>query len=194
VTHQQDDPISRLLRRLDSFYPKDECASAQFYQSRRERRNFENRYHLVYPALAYYLLLRRCPELATVIRPILDIIYRGLLQPRCREYWHRELGEASWSLQVRNLTFAGRLVTFIGLYISNYGKTPAPKIVIGDRAITYSELSHSLAAHAAQHPSGGVSCYHHQSMVMMPAGSEQSRVAYCAISTMVPSSIMERTR
>jgi hypothetical protein len=96
-------------------------------------------------------------------------MYLGLLQPRCWDYWHRELGEASWPLQERNLTFAGRLATFIGLYILSFGETPAPKIVVGDRAITYSELSHSLAAQAAQHPSGGVSCYHHESMVMCNA-------------------------
>jgi len=124
---------------------------------------------LVYPALGYYLLLRRCPELAATIRPILDVMYRGLLQARCWDYWHRELGETSWPLQERNLTFAGRLATFIGLYISSFGEPPAPTIVIGDRAVTYSELSHSLAAQAAQHPSGGVSCYHHQSMVMCNA-------------------------
>jgi Linalool dehydratase/isomerase len=169
VTERLEESISPLLRRLADFYPQEGCAWARFYQPRRERRNFASRYHLVYPALGYYLLLRRRPELAPTIRPILDVMYRGLLQPRCWEYWHRELGETSWPLQERNLTFAGRLATFVGLYISSFGQPPTPKIVIGDRAITYSELSHSLAAQAAQHPSGGVSCYHHQSMVMCNA-------------------------
>jgi hypothetical protein len=165
VTDRLEDSISSLLRRLAAFYPQEGCAWPRFYQPRRERRNFASRYHLVYPALGYYLLLRRRPGLAATIRPILDVMYRGLLQPRCWDY----LSEASWPLQERNLTFAGRLATFIGLYISSFGEPPAPKIVIGDQAITYSELSHSLAAQAAQHPSGGVSCYHHQSMVMCNA-------------------------
>ena len=215
MTRQQADSISRLLLRLDSFYPKEGCAWGQFYQPRRERRNFASRYHLVYPALGYYLLLRRRPGLAGTIRPILDVMYLGLLQPRCWDYWHRELGEASWPLQERNLTFAGRLATFIGFYILSFGETPAPKIVVGDRAITYSELSHSLAAQAAQHPSGGVSCYHHESMVMCNAhllinnllhdrlfGTALAKVnagwlrtvESRLMSSVVPSSIMERSR
>jgi len=169
MTDRLEDSISSLLRRLAAFYPQEGCAWARFYQPRRERRNFASRYHLVYPALGYYLLLRRRPGLAATIRPILDVMYRGLLQPRCWDYWHRELSEACWPLAERNLTFAGRLATFIGLYISSFGEPPAPKIMIGDQAITYSELSHSLAAQAAQHPSGGVSCNHHQSMVMCNA-------------------------
>src|SRR6516164_2778605 len=95
MTDRLEDSISSLLRRLAAFYPQEGCAWARFYQPRRERRNFASRYHLVYPALGYYLLLRRRPGLAATIRPILDVMYRGLLQPRCWDYWHRELSEAS---------------------------------------------------------------------------------------------------
>ena len=41
-------------------------------------------------------------------------MYRGLLEPHCWRYWHDELGETGWPLQERNLTYAGRLATFIG--------------------------------------------------------------------------------
>ena len=99
MTDRAEDSISVLLRRLAAFYPEEACAWARFHQPRREQRNFASRYHLVYPALGYYLLLRRCPELAATIRPILDVMYRGLLQARCWDYWHRELGETSWPLQ-----------------------------------------------------------------------------------------------
>ena len=115
MSERLEDSIAPFLRRLAPFYPQEECAWARFYQPRRERRNFASRHHLDYPALGYYLLLRRRPGLAATIRPILDVMYGGLLQPRCWDYWHRELGEGSWPLQERNLTFAGRLATFTGL-------------------------------------------------------------------------------
>ncbi len=57
------------------------------------------RYHLVYPALAYYALLQEQPGLADELRPKLDTMYRSLLDPRCWTYWHtyqRAYGNKVW--------------------------------------------------------------------------------------------------
>ncbi len=96
-------------------------------------------------------------------------MYRGLLEPRTWSYWHRELGETSWPLRERNLTYAGRLATFIGFYIDAFGAPPAPSIELDGRSITYHELSEGLVQQAANSPSGGVTCYSHQAMTMCNA-------------------------
>lgn len=95
-----------------------------------ERANFASRYHLVYPALAYFVQMKREPAEARRLRPQLDTMYRGLLAPRCWSYWHEELGESTWPLQERNLTFAGRLASFIGFYIDAFGEPPAETIEV----------------------------------------------------------------
>ena len=155
--------------RLNACYSGHDCDWTRFYQPKREMLNFATRYHLVYPALAYFIDLKRDPSLADSIRPRLDTIYRGLLEPRCWTYWHTELEESTWPLQERNLTYAGRLATFVGFYIDAFGAPPCRLIEIDGRSTSYSDLSHSLWLQMAGSPSCGVSCYEHQSMVMCNA-------------------------
>jgi hypothetical protein len=134
-----------------------------------EKANFASRYHLVYPGLGYFIQIQRDPAWAETLRPQLDTMYRGLLEPRCWRYWHDELGETTWPLQERNLTYAGRLATFVGFYISIFGEPPAPRIEVDGRSTTYHELSESLWKQMRKSPSCGVSCYNHESMVMCNA-------------------------
>jgi len=164
-----DDPVTIVAERLARCYSGDACDWARFYHPQMEMRNFATRYHLVYPALAYFIEIRRDPKRADELRRQLDTIYRGLLEPRCWSYWHDELEEASWPLQERNLTYAGRLATFIGFYTDAFGEPPAEGIELEGRSITYNELSRSLNDQMAASLSCGVSCYHHQSMVMCNA-------------------------
>ena len=155
--------------RLRLCYSGDHCDWERFYEPKQQMLNFATRYHLVYPALAYFLTAKRDPGRKESIRPFLDTIYRGLLEPRCWSYWHTELGESSWPLQERNLTYAGRLATFTGLYIDAFGTPPAKRIELDDRTTTYRELSRSLWEQMTSSPSCGVTCYHHQSMLMCNA-------------------------
>jgi len=155
--------------RLEACYSGQVCDWTRFYQPKKEMLNFATRYHLVYPALAYFIELKRSPSRKASIRLQLDTIYRGLLDPRCWTYWHTELEERTWPLQERNLTYAGRLATFIGFYIDAFGEPPAIRIEIDGRSTTYSQLSHSLWRQMSASPSCGVSCYHYQSMLMCNA-------------------------
>ncbi len=157
------------IRRLDACYPCNGCDWDRFYQPRWERANFATRYHLVYPALAYFIMIKNRPELADTMRPRLDVIYRGLVNEKVWRYWHSELEETTWPLQERNLTYAGRLATFIGFYIDAFGTPPTDAIELGGRSTTYSDLSERLWRQMTESPSCGVSCYHHQSMVMCNA-------------------------
>lgn len=161
--------ISVLRTRLERCYRGDTCNWALFYQPRQQRANFATRYHLVYPGLAYFVMLKRGLASASSLRPQLDTMYRGLIDPRVWRFWYDELHESTWPLQERNLTYAGRLATFIGFYVDAFGEPPAERIGIGDRSVTYSELSSSLWEQMGKSPSCGVSCYHHQSMVFCMA-------------------------
>ncbi len=163
------DPASVAAERLARCYAGNACDWARFYRPRKQMLNFATRYHLVYPALAYFVEIKRDPKQAGGLRRQLDTIYKGLLEPRCWSYWHEELHEASWPLQERNLTYAGRLATFIGFYIDAFGEPPAERIELDGRSTTYSELSRNLHDQMVRSPSCGVSCYHHQSMVMCNA-------------------------
>src|SRR2546422_1937982 len=169
TTGTKDATRSLLLQRLARCYSGDKCDWSLFYQPRQERANMATRYHLVYPALAYYVLLQGQPGLSDELRPKLDTMYRSLLDPRCWRYWHTELKETTWPLQERNLTYAGRLATFVGFYIDAFGAPPAPSIELDGRSITYHELSEGLVQQAANSPSGGVTCYSHQAMTMCNA-------------------------
>ena len=169
TTGTRDATQSALMQRLAPYYSGAECDWGLFYQPRQERANMATRYHLVYPALAYYVLLKEQPGLADSLRPKLDTMYRGLLAPRCWTYWHTELKETTWPLQERNLTYAGRLATFIGFYIDAFGEPPAERIELDGRSISYNALSESLWKQGVTSPNRGVSCYHHQSMVMCNA-------------------------
>src|SRR5713101_9216417 len=169
TTGTRDATQSVLMQRLAPYYSGAECDWGLFYQPRQERANMATRYHLVYPALAYYVLLQEQPGLADELRPKLDTMYRSLLDPRCWKYWHTELGETTWPLQERNLTYAGRLATFVGFYIDAFGEPPAERIELDGRSISYNALSESLWKQGVASPNCGVSCYHHQSMVMCNA-------------------------
>ncbi|MCG8691159.1 MAG: hypothetical protein MI806_08110 [Minwuiales bacterium] len=169
MTSGRETAIAAATERLARCYGGGDCDWDLFYRPRRERANFASRYHLVYPALGYFIELKQRPDRAAEIRPLLDTIYRGLLTPRVWRYWHDELGETTWPLQERNLTYAGRLATFVGFYIDAFGEPPAATIELDGRATTYSALSESLWRQMTESPSCGVSCYHHQSMVMCNA-------------------------
>lgn len=169
MTMHIDTAIATITRRLERCYGESECAWDQFYLPRFERANFATRYHLVYPALAYFIQIKQNPELAKELRPKLDTMYRGLLNPRSWTYWHSELNEASWPLQERNLTFAGRLATFVGFYIDAFGVPPADCIVLEGRSTSYTELSESLWRQMTESPTGGVTCYRHESMTQCNA-------------------------
>ena len=143
------------IERLDRCYSREECAWSLFYQPRWEWANFATRYHLVYPALAYFILLKQQPDLADIIRPKLDTMYRGLLHPRTWTYWYSELKETTWPLQERNLTYAGRLATFVGFYLDAFGAPPAERIEFDGRSTTYSALSDRLWREMMASPSHG---------------------------------------
>lgn len=163
------DATSAAANRLCDCYAGDVCDWKRFYRPRKQMLNFATRYHLVYPALAYFVGLKRDPSRADRVRSKLNTIYRGLLDSRCWTYWHTELNERTWPLQERNLTYAGRLATFIGFYVDAFGEPPADRIEIDGRSTTYSDLSRNLWQQMSESPSCGVSCYHHQSMVMCNA-------------------------
>ena len=166
TTHEA---ISALRARLDRCYIGDTCNWQLFYRPRQEKANFATRYHLVYPGLAYFIMLKRGLASASSLRPQLDTMYRGLIDPRVWRFWHDELHETTWPLQERNLTYAGRLATFIGFYVDAFGQPPAERIELDDRSVTYSELSRSLREQMDRSPNCGVSCYYHQSMVFCNA-------------------------
>lgn len=169
MTVVTDDAIEIAVSRLARCYSGDLCDWLLFRKPEMERANFASRYHLVYPALGYFIQIQRDPAKASILRSQLDTMYRGLLERRCWDYWHRELEETTWPLQERNLTYAGRLATFIGFYIAAFGEPPAEHIEIDGRSTTYSALSRSLWQQMRSSPNCGVSCYHHESMVMCNA-------------------------
>ncbi len=164
-----DGAVGAAATRLERCYSGEVCDWSLFRKPKMEMANFASRYHLVYPALGYFIQIQRDPARASVLRPQLDTMYRGLLEPRCWDYWHCELEETTWPLQERNLTYAGRLATFVGFYIAAFGAPPAERIEIDGRSTTYSSLSRRLWRQMRASPNCGVSCYHHQSMVMCNA-------------------------
>ncbi len=164
-----ENATSAAEERLRLCYSGQNCDWNRFYKPKQQMLNFATRYHLVYPALAYFLSIKQNPGGKERIRPLLDTIYRGLLEPRCWSYWHTELNETTWPLQERNLTYAGRLATFTGLYIDAFGEPPTEPIELDGHTTNYHELSHSLWEQMTSSPSFGVSCYNHQSMLMCNA-------------------------
>jgi hypothetical protein len=154
---------------MERCYGGGDCDWGRFSTPRFERGNFASRYHLVYPALAYFIRLARRPDDAAGLRPHLDALYRGLVSERCWSYWHGELGETSGAIAERNLTYAGRLALFVGLYLAAFGEPPSPRIEVDGESVTYQQLSARLHRQMTVSPSGGVSCYHHESMVMCNA-------------------------
>ena len=167
---QVSNPTTTLAaQRLELFYSGEVVAWNKFFQPRWERGNFASRYHLVYPALAYWILLLHDPGQKSALKPLLDSIYMGLLTRRCWGYWHDELNELSWPLAERNLTYAGRLATFIGFYTTIFGHLPQPTIALDQNETTYSALSENLWRQMNASRGCGVSCYNYTSMVMCNA-------------------------
>lgn len=162
--------VNSTWHRLRTCYGRDDgCDWSRVATPRWERGNLASRYHLVYPALAYFARIRNDPTVAAPLRPDLDAMYQGLISERCWGYWHTELGETTGAISERNLTYAGRLAMFVGLYLDTYGEPPAPTIEVDGDSLTYSQLSERLWGQMRDSPSHGVSCYHHESMVMCNA-------------------------
>ena len=155
--------------RLRASYPPGGCDWPRFFAPRFERANFASRYHLVYPGLAHFARIRRHPDTTHGLRPLLDVMYQGLISERCWEFWHSELGETTGAIAERNLTYAGRLAMFVGFYIDAFGEPPAERIEVDGDAVTYTDLSENLWRQMTESPSCGVSCYHHEAMVMCNA-------------------------
>ncbi len=155
--------------RLDLCYSGPECDWTRIHQPRNESMAMARRYQLIYPALAHFVALKRDPCQALKLRPQLDTIYRGLLDHRCWMYWHTGQDEETWPLQKGNLTYAGRLATFVGFYIDAFGEPPAAHIELDGGTTTYNALSRNLWEQAAASPSCGVSCYNNVSMVQCNA-------------------------
>ncbi|MEO1062045.1 MAG: hypothetical protein AAFZ07_11545 [Actinomycetota bacterium] len=163
------DAVEAAEARVLASFPPEGCDWARCFTARFERANFASRYHVVYPAIALFSVLRRRPERARELRAVLDVMYEGLVDERCWRYWHTELYERSGAIVERNLTYAGRLAVFVGLYLDAFGDTPSPTIDVDGDRVGYHELSARLAEQMATSPSCGVSCYHHESMVMCNA-------------------------
>jgi len=163
------DATAAAVERLELCFSGPDCDWARFYQPKDESMAMGSRYHLFYPALAYFVELKRDPGQADKIRPQLDTIYRGLLEQRCWSYWHTGQDEPTWPLQQGNLTYAGRLSTFVGFYIEAFGKPPADRIELDGRSTTYNDLSRNLWKQASESPSCGVSCFNNSSMLQCNA-------------------------
>lgn len=155
---------------MDRWFGGGDCDWRCVFTPRWERGNFASRYRLVYPALAYFARLGRRPDHAP---------------PRCATTWTPSTegssangagrtGTPSWARQPapfaeRNLTYAGRLALFVGLYIAAYREPPTPGIEVDGESISYHELSARLHRQMRDAPTRGVSCYHHESMAMCNA-------------------------
>lgn len=160
---------SLAAQRLELCYSGGSIAWDKFFTPRWERGNFASRYHIIYPAIAYWILLQRKPTQRAALKPLLDSMYNGLLTRRCWGYWHDELNEMNWPLGERNLTYAGRLASFIGFYITTFDRLPQPTIALDENETTYTALSTNLWQQMNSSPGCGVSCYSHTSMVMCNA-------------------------
>ncbi len=161
------DATAAALERLELCFSGPDCDWTRIYQPRNESMAMGRRYHLVYSALGHFVALKRDPSRADKLRPQLDTIYRGLIDQRCWMYWHD--WQEEWPLQERNLTYAGRVSTFVGFYIDAFGEPPADRIELDGRSTTYNDLSRNLWKQASESPSCGVSCFNNVSMVQCNA-------------------------
>jgi len=163
------DATAVAVERLELCFSGPNCDWTRFYQPKDESMAMGSRYHLTYTALGHFVALKRDPSLADQLRPQLDTIYRGLIDKRCWKYWHTWNGEQAWPLQKGNLTYAGRVSTFIGFYIDAFGEPPAARIELDGQSTTYSDLSRNLWKQASESPSCGVSCFNNVSMLQCNA-------------------------
>ena len=163
------DATAAAVERLEHCFSGPDCDWTRIYQPKNESMAMASRYQLIYPALGHFVALKRDPSQADKLRPQLDTIYRGLISERCWTYWHDGQDEQTHPLQKGNLTYAGRVSTFVGFYIDAFGEPPADRIELDGRTTTYSDLSRNLWEQASESPSCGVSCYNNVSMVQCNA-------------------------
>jgi len=160
------DATAAAVERLDLCFSGPDCDWTRFYKPKDESQAMGSRYQLIYSALGHFVELKRDPSQAQRIRPQLDTIYRGLFDDRSWKYWYASWQkQRTWPLQRGNLTYAGRLSTFIGFYIDAFGEPPADRIELDGQSTTYSDLSHNLWKQASESPSCGVSCFNDVSML-----------------------------
>ena len=152
------DATAAAAERLELCFSGPDCDWTRIYQPKNESMAMASRYQLIYPALAHFVELKRDPSQADKIRPRLDTIYRGLISERCWMYWHDGQDEQTWPLQKGNLTYAGRLSTFIGFYIDAFGEPPADRIELDGQSTTYSDLSHNLWKQASESLDSQIKC------------------------------------
>ena len=164
-----DDATAAAVKRLEDCYSGPDVDWTRFYQPKNESMALGSRYQLVYPALAYFVELNRDPSQAGRLRPQLDTIYRGLIEERSWMYWHAGQDVPTWPLEKGNLTYGGRVATFIGFYIDAFGEPPADRIELDGRATTYNDHSRNLWEQMSESPSCGVSCFNNVSMVQCNA-------------------------
>ena len=165
-----DDATAAATERLELCFSGPECDWTRFYKPKDESQAMGSRYQLIYSALGYFVKLKRDPSQADKIRTQLDTIYRGLLDDRSWGYWYEPWQkQRTWPLEKANLTYAGRLSTFIGFYIDAFGEPPADRIELDGKSTTYSDLSRNLWEQASESPSCGVSCFNSVSMLQCNA-------------------------
>ena len=163
------DATAAAAERLERCFSGPDCDWSRIYQPKNESMAMASRYQLFYPAISLFVAIKQIPSQAEKIRPQLDTIYRGLISERCWMYWHDGQDEQTWPLQRGNLTYAGRLSTFVGFYIDAFGEPPAERIELDGRSTTYNDLSRNLWQQASESPNCGVSCYNNVSMVQCNA-------------------------
>ncbi len=165
-----DDATAASMERLDRCFSGPDCDWTRFYQPKDESMAMGSRYQLIYSALGLFVALKRDPSQADKLRPQLDTIYRGLFDDRSWKYWYASWQkERTWPLQKGNLTYAGRLSTFIGFYMDAFGEPPADRIELDGQSTTYSDLSRNLWKQASESASCGVSCFNNVSMLQCNA-------------------------
>lgn len=164
-----DSATTAAAERLEQVFSGPQTDWSRMYPAKDDSMALGIRYQLNYCALALFIALKQDPSQAEKIRPQLDTIYRGLIDPRSWKYWHAEQETPTWPLERGNLTYAGRLSSFIGFYINAFGEPPAEQIDVDGRTITYSDLSLNLWKQAAESPNCGVSCFNNVSMVQCNA-------------------------
>ena len=164
-----DNATVAATERLEQIFSGPNVDWSRIYQSRDDSTALGNRYQLIYSALGYFIALKQDRGLAEQLRPQLDTIYRGLVDPKSWKYWHAEQEHPTWPLQKDNLTYAGRLASFTGLYIDAFGEPPTEHIDVDGRTISYSDLSENLWKQAADSSNCGVSCFNNVSMVQCNA-------------------------
>ena len=165
-----DNATAAAAKRLELCFSGPAIDWTRFYQPKDESQAMGSRYQLIYSALGHFVELKQDPSQADKLRPQLDTIYRGLFDDRSWKYWYAPWQEErTWPLQKGNLTYAGRVSTFIGFYIDAFGEPPADRIELDGQSTTYSDLSRNLWKQASESPSCGVSCFNNVSMLQCNA-------------------------